>query len=46
MEELSISSEPPSTNLATKLKSELAELIEYPGSRPDWYDWKMAAETE
>ncbi|MBI5469162.1 MAG: KamA family radical SAM protein [Deltaproteobacteria bacterium] len=41
MEELSISSEPPSTNLAAKLKSELAELIEYPGSRPEyWYDWK------
>ncbi len=40
MEGLSISSEPPSSNLADKRKSELAELIEDPTSRPDyWYDW-------
>lgn len=41
MEGLSISSEPPSSNLADKRKSELAELIDDPTSRPDyWYDWK------
>ncbi|MBI5642329.1 MAG: KamA family radical SAM protein [Deltaproteobacteria bacterium] len=41
MEGLSISSEPPSSNLARKFSSELAEYIEDPGSRPEcWYDWK------
>lgn len=41
MEGLSISTEPPSSNLARKFKIELAEYIEDPGSRPDcWYDWK------
>ncbi|MBI1912266.1 MAG: KamA family radical SAM protein [Deltaproteobacteria bacterium] len=41
MEGLSISSEPPSCNLAGKLKPELAEFIENPASRPQcWYDWK------
>lgn len=40
MEGLSISSEPPS-NLASKLRTELAEIIEDPSQRPDyWYDWK------
>lgn len=41
MEGLSISSEPPSSNLADKLKSELAEIIEDPSIRPElWNDWK------
>ncbi len=41
MEGLSISSEPPSSNLADKRRSELAEVIEDPSSRPDcWNDWK------
>ncbi len=41
MEGLSVSSEPPSSNLADKRRSELAELIEDPSNRPDyWYDWK------
>ncbi|MBI2413820.1 MAG: KamA family radical SAM protein [Deltaproteobacteria bacterium] len=41
MEGLSISSEPPSCNPARKYKTELAEYIDEPGSRPEcWYDWK------
>ncbi len=40
MEGLSISSEPPSSNLAVR-RSSLAEYIEFPEARPDcWYDWK------
>jgi len=40
MEGLSISSEPPSSKLAV-VRSEIAEFMEYPASRPDcWYDWK------
>ena len=40
MEGLSISSEPPSSNLADR-RSSLAEYIDYPDARPDcWYDWK------
>lgn len=40
MEGLSISSEPPSSNVARKLKTELAEIIEDPSRCPDWNDWK------
>jgi lysine 2,3-aminomutase len=41
MEGLSVSSEPPGSNLARKLKSEVLEIIDEPGTRPDqWYDWK------
>ncbi|MEK7773414.1 MAG: KamA family radical SAM protein [Deltaproteobacteria bacterium] len=41
MEGLSISSEPPSGNLARKIKSELAEIIEDPSRCPElWNDWK------
>lgn len=40
MEGLSISSEPPSTNLARKLKLDLAEIIEDPSRCPEWNDWK------
>ena len=40
MEGLSISSEPPSSNLADR-RSSLAEYIDYPEARPEcWYDWK------
>lgn len=40
MEGLSISSEPPSSNLAVR-RSSLAEYIDFPEARPDcWYDWK------
>lgn len=40
MEGLSISSEPPSSNLAVR-RPALADYIEFPESRPDcWYDWK------
>lgn len=40
MEGLSISSEPPSSNLAVR-RSSLAEYIDFPDARPDcWYDWK------
>ena len=40
MEGLSISSEPPSSNLADR-RSSLAEYIDYPDARPEsWYDWK------
>lgn len=41
MEGLSVATEPPSSNLARKLKSDLVELIQFPESRPEsWYDWK------
>ncbi|MBI5827623.1 MAG: KamA family radical SAM protein [Deltaproteobacteria bacterium] len=41
MEGLSISSEPPSGNLARKIKSELAEIIEDPSRCPElWNDWR------
>ncbi len=41
MEGLSVTAEPPSSNLARKFTSELAEYIEYPEARPEcWYDWK------
>jgi lysine 2,3-aminomutase len=40
MEGLSISSEPPSSNLADR-RSSLSEYIDFPEARPDcWYDWK------
>lgn len=41
MEGLSVSSEPPNGNLATKLGSALAEFIEDPSTRPPlWGDWR------
>mgnify|MGYP001587061708 CR=1 FL=1 len=41
MEGLAVTAEPPSSNLAKKFTSELAEYIEYPEARPEsWYDWK------
>lgn len=41
MEGLSISSEPPSGNLARKIKSDLAEIIEDPSRCPElWNDWR------
>jgi lysine 2,3-aminomutase len=40
MEGLSLSSEPPSSNLADR-RSALSEYIDFPDARPDcWYDWK------
>lgn len=41
MEGLAVTAEPPSSNLARKFTSELAEYIEEPEARPEcWYDWK------